>query len=51
VPQRVAALLDQLRVEFLPAEPRAGVARHHRRQERFGEVGAVVVRAGMRPDR
>ena len=41
-PQRVLALADDFGVELLAAEPRAGIARRHRREEAGGEVGGVV---------
>ena len=44
-PQRILALGEDLGVEFLPAEPRAAIARLHRRQEVAGQVGRIVVRA------
>ena len=40
-PQRVGALLDDLAVEFLAAEPRAGIARDHRVEKRRRQMQRV----------
>ena len=47
-PQRVGPVLDDLAVDLLPAEPRAGVARQHLVEERRRQMRGVRVRRGAR---
>ena len=50
-PQRIGAILDDLAVDLLPAEPRAGIARDHRVEKRRRQVGGVGLRARARQRR
>ncbi|ETI64693.1 hypothetical protein C100_06030 [Sphingobium sp. C100] len=47
-PQRAFRLLDQLAVQFLPPQPRAAIAVHHRRDEAGRQIGRIVRRPPAR---
>ena len=49
-PQRILALLDDLAVEFLPPQSRAGILRDDAFQKRRRKIGGVLARQGARHD-